>query len=105
MVQQGQVFKLRTKDSDGRPLWAYRYRLQGRGSKRVQAGGFASHAEAQRALRKALDRLRPGAGTLTLAEFVEEYLQAHPGMPSTISKLRWLLKKATAEFGETRLAT
>jgi hypothetical protein len=66
MVQQGQVFKLRTKGSDGRPLWANRYRLQGRGSKRIQAGGFASHAEAQRALRKALDRLRPGAGTLPL---------------------------------------
>ena len=91
MVQQGQVFKLKTKGADGKPLWAYRYRLQGRSSGRRQVGGFASRTEAQRALRKALDRLRPGgrAATLTLSEFVEEYLQAHPGQP-VVSKLRWL---------------
>lgn len=29
MVQQGQVFKLKTKGADSKPLWAYRYRLQG----------------------------------------------------------------------------
>ena len=34
MVQQGQVFKLKTKGADSKPLWAYRYRLQGRGSGR-----------------------------------------------------------------------
>ena len=98
MVQQGQGFKLKTKGADSKPLWAYRYRLQGRGSGRRQVGGFASRTEAQRALRKTLDRLRPGgrAATLTLIEFVEEYLQAHPGQPVTVSKLRWLLGKATA---------
>jgi hypothetical protein len=49
--------------------------------------------------------MRPGgrAATLTLAEFVEEYLQAHPGLPVTVSKLRWLLGKATAVLGEVRL--
>ncbi len=52
MVQQGQVFKLKTTGPDGKPLWAYRYRLQGRGSSRRQVGGFASQAEAERALRK-----------------------------------------------------
>jgi integrase len=52
-----------------------------------------------------LDRLRPGgrAATLTLIEFVEEYLQAHPGQPVTVAKLRWLLGKATAALGDVRL--
>lgn len=40
---------------------------------------------------------------MTLAEFVEEYLQAHPGLPVTVSKLRWLLSKATAALGNVRL--
>ena len=31
MWQQGQVFKLKAKSTDGQPLWAYRYRLDGRG--------------------------------------------------------------------------
>jgi hypothetical protein len=76
MIQQGQVFKLKARGADGRPLWAYRYRLDGRGSARPQLGGFASRAEAEEALRKALARLRPGgcAATMTLADLVEEYL-------------------------------
>ena len=45
MIQQGQVFKLKAKGSDGQPLWAYRYRLEGRGSERPQVGGFATRAE------------------------------------------------------------
>ena len=46
MIQQGQVFKLKAKAADGQPLWAYRYRLEGRGSARPQLGGFATRAEA-----------------------------------------------------------
>ncbi len=105
MVQQGQVFKLKTKTTERRPLWAYRYRVQGRGSQRMQVGGFGSRAAAQQALEKALARLRPGgrAATLTLSEFVDEYLQAHPGLPVTVSKLRWLLRKATLALGDVRL--
>jgi hypothetical protein len=57
VIQQGQVFKLKAKGADGQPLWAYRYRLEGRSSARPQVGGFASRAEAQKALRKALDRI------------------------------------------------
>jgi hypothetical protein len=57
VIQQGQVFKLAAKDADGQPLWAYRYRLEGQSSARPQVGGFASRAEAQKALRKALDRI------------------------------------------------
>ena len=106
MIQQGQVFKLKATSVDGEPLWAYRYRVAGRDSVRRQAGGFTTKAEAQRALRNRLARLLPGgrAETLTLAEWVEEYLGAHQGERVTIAKLRWLLGKATAALGEVRLA-
>ena len=106
MIQQGQVFKLKATSVDGEPLWAYRYRVAGRDSARRQAGGFTTKAEAQRALQNRLARLLPGgrAETLTLAEWVEEYLGAHQGERVTIAKLRWLLGKATAALGEARLA-
>ena len=106
MIQQGQVLKLKTKGPDGQPLWAYRYRLEGRGSERRQVGGFATHAEAEKALRKVLDRLGPGGGraTITLAAFVEECLEMHEAAPVTIAKLRWLLGKAISVIGERRLA-
>jgi integrase len=39
VIQQGQVFKLRATCADGEPLWAYRYRVAGRGSARLQVGG------------------------------------------------------------------
>ncbi len=106
MVQQGQVFKLKARGADGRPLWAYRHRLDGRGSARPQVGGFASRAEAEEALLKALARLRPGgcAATMTLADLVEEYLEVHQAEPVTIAKLRWLLGKAISALGAVRLA-
>ena len=59
MIQQGQVFKLKAKSADGQPVWAYRYRVEGRASLRPQVGGFATRDEAQKALRKALDRIGP----------------------------------------------
>jgi integrase len=106
VIQQGQVFKLKATSVDGEPLWAYRYRVAGRDSARRQAGGFTTKAEAQRALQNRLARLLPGgrAETLTLAEWVEEYLGAHQGERVTIAKLRWLLGKATAALGEVCLA-
>jgi hypothetical protein len=105
MWQQGQVFKLKARGQDGQALWAYRYRLEGRGSARRQVGGFARRAEAQKALAKVLERLGPGcAGTMTLGELVDEYLELHQAEPVTIAKLRWLLGKATAMLGEVRLA-
>ena len=53
-----------------------------------------------------LDRLGPGGGraTITLAAFVEEYLEMHEAAPVTIAKLRWLLGKAISVIGERRLA-
>jgi hypothetical protein len=69
------------------------------------SGGFATRAEAEKALRKGLDRFGPGGGraTITLAGFVDEYLEMHQAAPRTIAKLRWLLGKATAVLGEKRL--
>jgi integrase len=106
VIQQGQVFKLKARCADGEPLWAYRYRIAGRGSVRRQVGGFSSRAEAQRALQNRLARLVPGrrAATLTLGEWGEEYLEALQGERVTVAKLRWLLGKATAELGDVRLA-
>jgi len=106
MIQQGQVFKLKAKGADGQALWAYRYRLEGRGSARPQLGGFATRAEALKALGKVLERAGPNgrAATMTLSELVDEYLEMHQAEPVTICKLRWLLGKATAALGETRLA-
>ena len=106
MFQHGQVFKLKTKGTEGQPLWAYRYRLEGRRSERPQVGGFCTRGEAEKALRKVLDRLGPSRGTetVTLGEFVDEYLAMHQAAPVTIAKLRWLLGKATSVLGDKRLA-
>ena len=87
MVQQGQVCKLKAKGANGQALWAYRYRLEGRGSARPQVGGFASRAEAKKALQKVVERLGPaGRGaSLTLGELVEEYLEMHQAEPGLLS--------------------
>src|SRR5712692_10643230 len=106
MVQHGQVFKLKAKGANGQAPWAYRYRLEGRGSSRPQVGGFATRAEAKKALQKVVERLGPaGRGaSMTLAELVDEYLEMHQAEQVTIAKLRWLLGKATDRFGDVRLA-
>lgn len=57
MVQQGQTFELTRRGSDGRALWAYRYRTGGRDSKRVQRGGFDSEQDARDALERELERV------------------------------------------------
>ena len=106
ITQQGQVIKLKTRGADGKPLWAYRYRVDGRGSARPQVGGFATQGEALHAMKIALERLhrRNGrVGQITLSELVEEYLEQHEAAPRTIAKLRWLLAKATGAFGERRV--
>ncbi len=104
MLQQGQVFRLR--GGDGRDVWALRYRLGGRGSRRVQRGGFASERDASEALERALERVRRERGcgsALTLGELVDEYLAQHDGEPETVEKLRWLLRKPVKAFGARRL--
>src|SRR6266536_4910994 len=75
----------------------------GRGSKRVQRGGFASEQDARDALERELERLRRERRIprrLTLSELVETYLDQHDVQPVTIEKLRYLLSQAPAVFGD-----
>jgi hypothetical protein len=105
-MQQGQVFQLKRAGRDGEPQWAYRYRAGGRDSQRVQRGGFASERAATDALERALDRVRREQRiprSLTFAELVEVYLAQHDVQPVTTEKLRWLLSKAIAVFGDRRI--
>jgi hypothetical protein len=101
VIQQGQVFKLKATSAEGEALWAYRYRVAGRGSARLQVGGFGSRAEAQRALQHRLARLLPDrrSATITLADWVEEYLDSHQGERVTVAKLRWLLGEGDRRAG------
>lgn len=106
MTQRGQVFAMKSNGPSGAPLWGYRYRIGGRGSRRVQRGGFVSERDASESLDRALERVRRANGTgstLTLAGLVDEYLAQHDAQPETIEKLRWLLSKALREFGDQRL--
>ena len=106
MVQQGQTIELTRRGPGGERLWAYRFRTGGRDSKRIQRGGFASEQDARDALERELERLRRErriARRLTLAELVETYLAQHDAQPVTIEKLRYLLGKATAVFGDRRI--
>jgi hypothetical protein len=106
MVQQGQTFQLTSRGRHGDPLWAFRLRLGGRGSKRVQCGGFASEQDARDALERELERLRREqriSRSLTLDELVETYLAQHDVQPVTIEKLRYLLSKASAVFGDWKI--
>jgi integrase len=82
---------------------AYWYRVNGSHSKRPQVGGFETREEAERALKRELARLRPGRDVM-LTELVEEYLHVHQAAPSTLEKLRWLLSKSTAVFGDRPIA-
>jgi hypothetical protein len=102
MSQQGQLIGLRRTGRNGQPLWAYRYRVGGRSSKRVQRGGFASERDAVEALERDLERLRRErrvSRSLTVSELVDAYLAQHDVEQVTIEKLRWLLGKAVAAFG------
>jgi integrase len=105
MIQQGQVFELKRLSRDGERLWAYRYRIARRGSRRVQCGGFASERDAAAALERELERVRREriSRSLTLSELIDTYLAQHDVQRVTIAKLRWLLSKAIAAFGDCRL--
>src|SRR5439155_25009877 len=64
---------------------------------------FLSERDAANALERELERVRRErrvSRSLTVAELVEVYLAQHDVEPVTIEKLRWLLGKALAVFGE-----
>src|SRR5829696_7039111 len=87
MSQQGQLMRMKRTGRYGEFVWAYRYRVGGRDSKRVQRGGFASERDAAEALERELERMRRErriARSLTLAELVEVYLAQHDVQPVTI---------------------
>jgi hypothetical protein len=91
MKQQGQVFELKTRNHGGEAVWAYRYRIAGRDSRRLQRGGFKSERAAREALERALARLRREQGLVEaprLRELVDLYLAQHGGEPETVAKLR-----------------
>jgi hypothetical protein len=74
--------------------------------RRVQRGGFVCEQDARDALERELDRVRRErriSRSLTPAELVETYLAQHDVQPVTIEKLRYLLGKATAVFGDRRI--
>jgi hypothetical protein len=104
-MQHGQILELKSTGPDGQRLWAYRYRLDGRGSRRIQRGGYLTADDAREALRRALTatQRREGRVRVTLADLAEEYLAQHDGQPETTAKLRWLLSKSTTTFGSTPL--
>src|SRR5215207_4816107 len=107
MFQQGQVFRLTRRGSDGSPRWAYRYRVGGRTSKRIQRGGFKSEQAAIEALERALEQLQRERGLVEappLSDLVDVYLAQHDGEPETVKKLRWLLGKAVGTFGHRRIS-
>jgi hypothetical protein len=104
---QGQVFELKGSGAESGTTWAYRYRLGGRGSRRVQRGGYESEQAATEALGRALARLRREQGLVEpprLRELVNVYLAQHGGEPETIDKLDWLLAKALGAFGHRRIS-
>lgn len=106
MAQQGQVLELKGQAPGGRRVWAYRYRVGGRGSRRVQRGGFGSEQAAAQALARVLERLRREQGLVEaprLRELVDVYLAQHDGEPETVEKLRWLLAKTERSFGHRRI--
>src|SRR5215207_5332922 len=84
-MQRGQIFELKTTGPGGQRLWAYRYRLDGRGSPRVQRGGYLTADDARSALQQALTaaQRRKGRVRVTLADLAEEYLVQHDGQPET----------------------
>jgi hypothetical protein len=84
MVQQGQVFELTTRGRDGERLWAYRFRVGGRGSNRIQRGGFASEQDAREALERG--PLRSAGSTLAEPRFARVFAKPSSGLePETPS--------------------
>jgi hypothetical protein len=60
-MQQGQVFVLKKRAVDGRPVWAYRYRTDGR-VRDGTAGRLLFRGDAAEALERALEHLRRQKG-------------------------------------------
>ena len=88
-MQQGQVFKLKRRAVDGRPVWAYRYRTDGPRSRRLQRGGFSSERDAAEALERAPEQLRrqKGVGREPVAPRGRPTEATHPSRRSLLRML------------------
>jgi hypothetical protein len=80
MWQQGRVFKLKVKGRDGSAAVGVPLPARGARLVRPQVGGFATRAEALKALEKVLARLGPGgrAATMTIGESVSRAAPKQP---------------------------
>ena len=93
-VQRGQVFKLAG-------VLVVRYYQDGR---RRQHGGYQTKGEASKAA-AALQRAQLGPDAVarqnwTITELVDRYMAQHQAAPATLARLRAMLAKATATFGD-----
>src|SRR5919197_6616500 len=106
MSQQGQLIRLKKKGRDGEAPWGSATAWVAV-SRSGSSGAGSSEPDAANALERELERLRRErrvSRSLTLAELVETYLAQHDVQPVTIEKLRYLLSKATAVFGDRKIA-
>ena len=72
-----------------------------RGHTAIASTVVARHGRRWAGSRVRAKRCRQGRlAQIKLSELVEEYLAQHEAEPRTIAKLRWLLAKATCEFGD-----
>src|SRR5439155_26614175 len=105
MIQQGKVFKLTAKGADGEPCGRIGIGLRDAAREgRRWADSRAGRRRRRRCGRRSIGSGPGRGGAVTLAEFVEEYLELHQAEPVTIAKLRWLLGQATRTLGEKRIA-
>jgi hypothetical protein len=76
-MQRGAIFQLKTTGAAGLHLWAYRFRLDGRGSRRIQRGGYANPDDPRAALQRALTaaQRRKGRVRVTLVDLADQYLR------------------------------
>jgi hypothetical protein len=89
----------RRRAAVGVPLPDGRSRLEANAARRLRFGAGRGGGIGARA-GKRLRRERRVSRSLTLGELVDVYLAQHDVEPVTIEKLRWLLGKAVAAFGE-----
>jgi hypothetical protein len=109
MWQQGQVFKLKAKGREGQGRSAaVGIPLSARGARLGEAAGRRIR-DSRRGAEGARESTRTARARRTgshddARRVVDEYLEMHQAEPVTLAKLRWLLGKVTATFGEVRLA-
>lgn len=97
MAQRVQVFPLAGRRRDG-TRWAYWCRVGGRGSRRVQKGGFVSEQAMAEALEPALEQLRREQGLVESPTLAGSWTSISPSMrASPRRRARWKQRCAQAQ--------